>query len=83
MVREKSDEKSGDMWLNKSSAAGGASSLTRRTLDVKATKSEDRRAAARTIWASNEHSSQVLGAAQAIWASVLQCDRMLSVADSG
>ena len=36
-----------------------------------------------TLWAFNEHSRQVLSAAQAAGASVLQCDRMLNAADSG
>ena len=36
-----------------------------------------------TLWAFNEHSRQVLSAAQAAGASVLQCDRLLNAADSG
>ena len=83
MVNGEDDRKSGEMWFNRSSDTSGDSSFISRTPDAKATKEEVNVAAVRTLWAFNEHSSQVLGAAQAVGASVLQCDRPLWVADSG
>ena len=80
VLKEEGDGKAGQMWLNRSSDQSGDSSYTSR---IPATKKEVNMAAVRTLWAFNEHSSQVLGAAQVIGASVLQCDRTLSVADSG
>ena len=80
VVKEEGDGKPGEVWLNRSSDSGGDASCTGR---IQVTRKETKTAAVRTLWAFNEHSSQVLGAAQAIGASVLQCDRPLSVADSG